>query len=702
MPTRRRDPPNEPPPMAEAELAAAAPTLFGRPGLWAELVLAPDARQRASQQPWQAYWAVRTGSMAAPAADRAVLAQAADAFDANGDRLGAALAVAAVIETYYHDETTLEPLDAWIERLERVLGAEGLPWQHAECAAELAACGSGVLLRQPEHSLAARWALEGPRMLARIGQGPSRLKYAAFVVQYHLWRGEFAACALILDALPGVDLSLLRPPEALLWLQGVAGYARATGDFERGRAAMREALALLDAHALPVQAYSTHGYGAALALAEGDEPAATRHIDAMRSMLAQRSQDDQTHYWHLCAGAALLRGQPQEALQLARHTLAQSHDVGGSYRSTVHRMSLAVCLARAGDFAAARDEALAVMQQARGITAGLTLFTATLLASHAQQRLGETEAADALLAQALALGRANDYATTGSWRQPELVGERFARAIRMGIEPDYARRFAQRARLRCPDPTLEAWPWPMVLRGFGEFELRVNGAPLATAGARVAQRPLDLLRLLLAQSGRSVAVASALEALWPEADFDAQRKAFDAALLRLRRALGDDSLLRLDGGQLLLDRERCWSDVHALSSADWDVAPHRTNPVALNALAERLLHLVRGPLLEGLDAPWAQAAREQARRRFVLTLAPIAQALEPIAPADAVRLYERALQADPLAESLSRRLIALQLARGERTEALRAWHRCKALLALYDAAPSPATLTVVREAAFPV
>jgi two-component SAPR family response regulator len=288
---------------------------------------------------------------------------------------------------------------------------------------------------------------------------------------------------------------------------------------------------------------------------------------------------------------------------------------------------------------------------------------------------------------------------TGGWWVPDIVAERMARAIGAGIEPAYARRFARRAALRCPDPTLEAWPWHLSLRGFGEFSLRLDDASWAADGARLPQRPLDLLRLLLAHGGVSVAVATALDALWPEADREQQRKAFDAALLRLRRGLGDDTLLQLEGGRLHLDRERCWSDVAALDASDWSVAPHGDDAPALIALSQRLLHLVRAPLLDGLDTPWAMAARERARRRFVLALAPIAERLEAVAPADAARLYERALQADPLAESLARRLIALHLARGERTEALRAWQQCKAMLALHGAPPAPATLALVREAA---
>lgn len=81
----------------------------------------------------------------------------------------------------------------------------------------------------------------------------------------------------------------------------------------------------------------------------------------------------------------------------------------------------------------------------------------------------------------------------------------------------------------------------------GEWRIEQDERPLPASGGRPQQRPFDLLRALLAQDGQALRVSTALEWLRPESEHDAQRKAFDAALLRLRRLLGDDSLLRLEG-----------------------------------------------------------------------------------------------------------------------------------------------------------
>ncbi len=683
----------------EAELAAISPTLFARPTLWRELALPPDAAARAGQAPWTAYWSVRLAPLEDFAAARATLAAACDAFAARDDRLGVLLAAATAIETFYFDETELPPMDAWISRLDAALAqTPGPAWPNEECAAEIMACGAAIRLRQPSHPRLSEWAALAPRALPRIARVPSRTKYAAAVAHYHLWRGKFGAAAVVFDNLPGADLSLLRPQEALVWLEGLAAFSRFTAQFERGREAVQQALALVERHAMRTEVYGVNALGAAIELAAHDVPAAQRYLDAMRETLSERSLSDQTGYWHHCAGLALLRGDAQTALALARGTLEQSQAVGGAYRSVAHRLSLACALHGVGHHAASVDAAQQTLEAARAIDATLAVFSAGLLLSHGLQCLNRTDEADAALVEALHLGAINDFATTSGWWLPQVIAERLAHALRRGIEPGYAARWAQRARLPCPDRSLEAWPWPLVVRGFGEFGVWRDGVPITASGSRVPQRPLDLLRALLAHGGVSLPVAAALDWLWPDADHEQQRKSFDAALLRLRRTLGDDSLLVLDGGQLLLDRTRAWTDVAALTDGHWEPAPG-ADAATLLAQADRLLHLARAPLLDGLDAPWALGARERTRRRFVLALGRLAEALEALAPAEACRLYERALEADPLAESLARRLIRAQIARGERAEALRAWHHCKAMLALHGASPSSETMAVVREAA---
>jgi LuxR family maltose regulon positive regulatory protein len=661
-------------------LAAAAISLLAQPRLWPSLKLPPAVPAGAAQRPWSTYWSARLDPALDPAAARAAYAAVLARFDNLHEHDGALLALAALIETYYLDEAALQPLDAWVSELQRRLPADGA-WASAELQAQVMACGLAITLRDQAHPLLARWAEQGLALLRQLAPGAVRLKLATFLLQYHIWRGEFGQAGLIVDTLPGLVPDGLLPAEALVWYESVASHARFTGQHPRAAAAIAAALELLQRHGLQRHAYALHAHGAAIDLAAGNADGAASHLQAMRPVLEQQAQADQTHYWHMHAGWHLLRGDTGQALAAAQMALANSQEIGGPYRTAAHQCSLGTAWLAHGDAVAALAPLRAALAAAQSIGATLMVFTAGLLLSQALEHSGDQPGADAALRHAMAVGAAQDPVTTSGWWCPQWLAQRMARALHLGIEPAFARRFARRAGLACPDPALSAWPWPLRVHAFGEWRIEQDERPLAAPGGRPQQRPFDLLRALLAHDGQALRVSTALEWLWPESEHDAQRKAFDAALLRLRRLLGDDSLVRLEGGQLLLDRARVWSDVAALSLLA-DQAEAATGLADSMQLAQRVLSVVRGPFLPDAESPWAMAARERYRRRFVRTIARLAESIEAQAPEQAAHLYERALDVDPLAESLHRHLMQLFARGGEHAEALRAWRHCKAMLQL--------------------
>ncbi len=680
-------PPNATPVLSEQALAAASPALLAQPALWSQLCLPQGAPLDPTAEPWTTYWATRLDAALDPAEARARLEAALGGMAQRADRTGELACIAAIIEGFYVDESTLDPLDRWIAALEERLPADGA-WPSPDLEAHVLACGVGVLLRSPRHPLLARWAERGATLVRQVKPGPGRLKLATFLAQYHFWRGEFGRTALIVDQLPGLDIAGLLPAEALVWLETVANHARCAAQPERGREAIDKALRLLRQHGLKHHAYALHAHGASLALAAGDTDGAQAHLDAMRPVLDGVPQADQTHYWHFQAGLALARGDTPRAVELARSALDNAGEIGGPFRSAMQTLSLAQALLRAGEPAEALAHADRALGAALGIGAALVVFTATLMRAAALLRLGR-EDADAALREGWAQGARSDFAVTASWWLPEVMAELAQAALARQIEPAYVRRFVRRHALPGPDPAQADWPWPLLLRAFGPFEALLHDEPLTRSSGKTAQRPLDLLRALLAQGTGGLPVATAMQWLWPEADTAAQRKSFDVALLRLRRTLGDspgDSmvkarLLLLEGGRLRLDERWCWSDVGALHALLQDIgAAHGASLAQLQDWGRRLLGLMRGPFLAGEDADWVRAAREKNRRRFVVAVAQLAERIEPLDAPAAQRLYERALDVEPLAESLSRRLMRLHAARGDRAEALRVWRACRTML----------------------
>lgn len=674
--------------------------LLAQPHLAAALHLPP--RPDGQEQPWSLYWATRLQPTLHVAVARERLAHARVGFAARADLAGELLCLAAIIEGFYVEEGSLEPLDAWVPALEQCLPAAGA-WPSDELEAWVMACGIGLRLRHPRHALLQAWAARGGTLLRHLRPGAARLKLATFLAQHHLGRGELGRAGLIVEAVPGLDLRTLQPAEALVWLNTLVHWCRLSGEAARGQAAVAQALALMQQHGLDQQAYALHAHAAALALVAQDAPTARAHAQAMRRVLDIQAQPDQTQYWHMMAGVVLLEGDNAQALELARMALDNSGEIGGPARLAAHLLSLGQVLLRSGDALAALPLLADARERALEVGAALGACTAELMRAACLLRLGRPADAQPALARGWGEVAQREFRTLAGWQLPEVEAELAREALAHEIEPAAVRRHVLHRALPGPDPAQAEWPWVLALHSLGGFGAQLHGTSLTRAGTKTAQRPLDLLRALLAHGSVALPVAQACDWLWPEADPAAQRKSFDVTLMRLRRMLGDPRLLQLEGGRLWLDPRWCWSDVAALHTLAARIADAREPTRAqLQAWARQLLALLRGPFLDGEDAAWVLAARERWRRRGVEAVARLAEWLEPHDADEAARLFESALDAEPLAEAFSRRLMRLYARRGEHAQALRVWRRCYTLLAMAEGVgPSAETRALAQSLGLP-
>ncbi len=172
-----------------------------------------------------------------------------------------------------------------------------------------------------------------------------------------------------------------------------------------------------------------------------------------------------------------------------------------------------------------------------------------------------------------------------------------------------------------------------------------------------------------------------IEALWPDASGPGAQKTLQITIRRLRELLGSAETLRVQDGKLTLDAGRCWVDVWALermlnrvrdtlAHGVWDGAGQR-------ALAEAQ-RLYQGHFLVGEpDQPWLIGRRERLRERLLRVLDSAGLQLERARRfSEAQALYEQAVDVEPLAEELYRRLMLCLSAQGRRAEAMEVYRRC--------------------------
>ena len=82
---------------------------------------------------------------------------------------------------------------------------------------------------------------------------------------------------------------------------------------------------------------------------------------------------------------------------------------------------------------------------------------------------------------------------------------------------------------------------------------------------KAPRRVLAVLKAVVAGGGKPVPSARLVDALWPDDEGDAGRKALDVCLVRLRKLLGHAEAVLVRDEQVSLNRETCWVDAWAFA-----------------------------------------------------------------------------------------------------------------------------------------
>jgi LuxR family maltose regulon positive regulatory protein len=308
-------------------------------------------------------------------------------------------------------------------------------------------------------------------------------------------------------------------------------------------------------------------------------------------------------------------------------------------------------------------------------------FGSLALLGVAQLRVGQRGDARDAIARALAISRDMGVVRWTLGHRP-FFAEMLAFALREGIDAPWATHLIAMSELPPPDTDAEPWPWRNRLRVLGGMAFehwRAEGDGGPARGRRTARRPVELLVFVVAHGGGPVAATAAIDALWPEAEGDAAKRRFDVTLHRLRKQLGSEAALRLEGGRLLLDRQQCWVDALAFARL--------AEPIEAGAAdaddIELALALYRGHFLgEDADVPWSVPARERLRRQYLHVVErAVAWHEEQGRPDAAERCDRRAVELEPAAEAPVRRLMERLAARGANDEANEVYERCRGAVA---------------------
>ena len=656
--------------------------------------------------PWLYYWAGACHFPLAARESRQYYERAFAAFESQQppDPQGLILSCSGVIDAIVYELDDLSLLDPWITRLEDLLVRfPELPSKRIEARVTCSMFWA-MTLHQPGRPDIERWVARSYEASRQCEDLAVRTLVEPLVAIAFMWVGHFANAAQVIEALrealvPGASplaLTTLRNTEAMLYML--------TGDYPAGEVVTRDGLGIAEQTGVHIWSYQMRSYALAAALGAGELDVALAYIEDIRAQPTGAHRQDQCLFHYFCAWEAMLRGELLRAHEEGRLAVRLATEVGNPVFELICRLAFAQVLFACDDPRKGAAQLRQVHTLARNIKNPWLEFTCLLTYADVALSHGRESSGLHSLGYALGLGREYGYQHALWWR-PDVVARLCMRALEEGIEVGYVKDLIRRRGL---SPTKlpvasESWPWEFKFRSFGVFVVEKDGKRLGLSKRQ--QKPITLLKILIALGGRNVKLSLLADMLWPRIDADYAHRSLTTTLHRLRKLLGNDEALLVREGCLTINEDICWVDTWAFDQWVAELGEYR-NAAGLAAAEsgllkrmERLFHLYRGPFLANdEDHTACMARRDQLRAKLNRTVDQVCKFWLQVGESEkAIDCYQRGLECDDCAEGLYRGFMLSLHKLGRRTEAIEVYARCRRTLAsTLKVEPSPETITVYQ------
>jgi ATP/maltotriose-dependent transcriptional regulator MalT/DNA-binding SARP family transcriptional activator len=643
-------------------------------------------------QPWLAYWVGACQVWVNPPFARSILEAAYQGFEVRADHDGQVLAAGALTRACILD-ADWRPLDRWIAALQALLTIPGIT-PHA-LTIGYSRLLYAALVRQPQNPGQRQWA-ERARGALAADIDPSERVLAAFsLLAYYTWTGQTAGQDEIVRYVEPI-LGDVRASSVSLayWQWAYSTHLLRTGAPAKALDAIDRALELAIGNGLAIAGVIRRHRVSHLLM--------VGRLDEAETELAQLANAPRIEPYHeLRAWLALRRGDFGPAIDEAEEALRMATERGRTLYRMLDLALLAQIHAQSGSDAEALENLRAYRSLVAGVPGDIAGYVADLVEAYVSLNERDVPTCRRLLRRALETGSRNRYHSHWGWNAP-MMTRLLTEAFESGICLPYASELVRTHRLLPESPDVPDWPWPLVIRTLGRFEILIDGSPLHFEG-KVQRKPLELLKVILALGPAGASIEQLIDVLWPGAGDGDERKTFDITLHRLRKLLGAEGLLKVSDRHVSLDQRIVFVDAWAVDRMLEALVPASAALPAierLEAAAPRILELYGGTFLAGdPDAAWKVALGNRLSGRFQRFVLRLGEHLEFRRDwRQAEELYQRAIELDALAESFYRRQMICLRAQGRRAEALAVFRRCRQILSITLGVPPGAdTQAVYRE-----
>ncbi|WP_413935162.1 BTAD domain-containing putative transcriptional regulator [Nitrospira sp. BLG_1] len=641
------------------------------------------------KRPWLLYWLGISRLVFDPVTARKDLESAYQQFEHNQDIPGLFLSCSGIIQSYYCGADNMAPAIAWGDRLEGLLCQNG-GFPSSSVEATVLANLQGLMLACPHHPLLIKLESSIEQTLRSIEDPQKCLSVAIAFIILLLWMGEFRRVRQIMEYLNArLDTVTLPPFLQLDWKAKEATYVWCTRYEKNAGLKIQEALAIAEQSGIHIFKPMIWGQQAHDALAAGNDLEAKKAVDLILAAIQphQRLALGQCSFYQ--AGIAFLGNDLGSARKHAEGVVANTVDLCVPFLTATSRIGLAKVLIELGETAKATEQLDAALEYARIMRSVFTEVLCLLAKASLELKERHIDQANETMQKGLRIARENDYLCLDYWWRPKVMADLMAHALEAGIEVEYVRSVIQRRNLRAPSAALTRWPYPITITTLGRFELVMADVPITMLG-KTQRKPLELLKYLCTVGEQGLHQDLIEEALWPEADGEAAEQAFRTTLHRLRKLLRHEDAVQLADRHISLDPSLVSLDHMAFQRLARDI--DRTDAATI----EHTLALYRGHFLHGETAVWVLPIREQLRAQFLTLTEQLGSLLEGKGKVgEAAHRYLCALEVEPTAEVICRRVMTTYVRLGRRSEAIGVYQRfSNALHAKLGVPPTPETVSL--------
>jgi len=544
-----------------------------------------------------------------------------------------------------------------------------------------------LMYRQPQHAELPLWAQRLDRMLPHFPDKNRRLAMATHYALYLAWMGEFEAFTALVERLkPSATINNIQPVNLIAWFQTEAMHYWLNANIEESQQSVQTGLRLAEKTGIHLWDFILRVQDTYLALESTNPDQWQNYLQKVRDIMDENGRLHQAHYYYLAALEALLQKNHQRALLHIKKSLQATIALGTPFPEALNciargRIQIELAEYEKAEIWMTKASALAEPINSRFLHFNLYLSQAELGYAREDNKTGVTA-----LKQAMAIGRQKSYFNTDWWRPQAMCGL-CIKALENNIEVDYVQQLVKTRQLNPVSPPLhlDNWPWSVRIYTLGRFSVLLDGIPVSVNG-KSKNKPIELLKALIAMGGRDVSEARICEALWPDAEGDNAHSSFTSTLSRLRQLLGS-RLLLVHNGQLSLNDHFCWLDTWAYERSLGELESALSNSeeqqlITIEQKIQRVFDLYHGFFMEKEHQPgWMLPQRERLQTKLLRMIKRLTHFYSSQGHCKKViTLYEKAQELDPLSEEHYRGLMRCHAALGNRAKALAVYENCRSIL----------------------